>query len=62
MIGTLDGKAAVKLEAIADGRLWIWLAFFDMEEYINDINNSEDSTLVFKHTTGRYSPPLQYMI
>lgn len=52
----------VTLEAIDDCKLWIWLAYFGLPGFLNDINVLESSMLRSKIATGRHQPLLEFLI
>lgn len=57
-----EKKPTIVLEAIADGDLWIWHAFFGCPGTLNDINVLEKSTTIQKIIAGSFPPSFPYTL
>lgn len=65
LAGQFKGKEknpTIVLEAICDGELWIWHAFFGSPGTLNDINILDRSRTVGKIIAGDFAPSIPYEV
>jgi Plant transposon protein len=57
-----EKKPTISLEAIADGELHIWHAFFGTPGSLNDINVMDRSDFIYSIQLGKFPPRFQYKL